>query len=45
MEKNNATAQGQIDRLRQLVTRNVAGVAISVIQAENIAIVEDEASY
>ena len=42
MEKNNATAQGQIDRLRQLVTQaDVAGVAISVIQAENIAIVEE----
>jgi ribose transport system substrate-binding protein len=42
MEKNNATAQGQIDRLRQLVTQaDVAGVAISVIQAENVAIVEE----
>ena len=42
MEKNNATAQGQIDRLRQLVTQaDVAGIAISVIQAENIAIVEE----
>ena len=42
MEKNNATAQGQINRLRQLVTQaDVAGVAISVIQAENIAIVEE----
>ena len=42
MEKNNATAQGQIDRLRQLVTQaDVAGIAISVIQAENVAIVEE----
>ena len=42
MEKNNATAQGQIDRLRQLVTQaDVAGVAISVIQAENVAIVAE----
>ena len=42
MEKNNATAQGQIDRLRQLVTQaDVAGVASSVIQAENVAIVEE----
>ena len=42
MEKNNATAQGQINRLRQLVTQaDVAGVAISVIQAENVAIVEE----
>ena len=42
MVKNNATAQGQIDRLRQLVTQaDVAGVAISVIQAENVAIVEE----
>jgi len=42
MEKNNATALGQIDRLRQLVTQaDVAGVAISVIQAENVAIVEE----
>ena len=42
MEKNNATAQGQIDRLRQLVTQaDIAGVAISVIQAENVAIVEE----
>ena len=42
MEKNNATAQGQINRLRQLITQaDVAGVAISVIQAENIAIVEE----
>jgi ribose transport system substrate-binding protein len=42
MEKNNATDQGQIDRHRQLVTQaDVAGVAISVIQAENVAIVEE----
>ena len=42
MEKNNATAQGQINRLRQLVTQaDIAAVAISVIQAENVAIVEE----
>jgi ribose transport system substrate-binding protein len=42
MEKNNATAQGQIEKLRQLASQSdVAGVAISVIQAENAAIVEE----
>jgi ribose transport system substrate-binding protein len=42
MEKNNATAQGQIEKLRQLGSQSdVAGVAISVIQAENAAIVEE----
>ena len=42
MEKNNATAQGQINRLRQLVTQaDIVAVAISVIQAENVAIVEE----
>ena len=42
MEKNNATAQGQINRLRQLVIQaDIAAVAISVIQAENVAIVEE----
>ena len=41
MEKNNGTAQGQIEKLRQLGSQSdVAGVAISVIQAENAAIVE-----
>ena len=42
MEKNNGTAQGQIEKLRQLGSQSdVAGVAISVIQAENVAIVEE----
>jgi len=42
MEKNNATAQGQIEKLRQLGSQSdVAAVAISVIQAENAAIVEE----
>lgn len=42
MEKNNGTAQGQIEKLRQFGSQaDVAAVAISVIQAENIAIVEE----
>jgi ribose transport system substrate-binding protein len=42
MEKNNGTAQGQIEKLRQLGSQSdIAGVAISVIQAENVAIVEE----
>jgi ribose transport system substrate-binding protein len=42
MDKGNGTAQGQIERLRQLASQSdVAGVAISVIQAENAAIVEE----
>lgn len=42
MEKGNGTAQGQIEKLRQLAGQaDVAGVAISVIQAENAAIVEE----
>jgi len=42
MEKNNGTAQGQIEKLRQFASQSdVAGVAISVIQAENAAIVEE----
>lgn len=42
MEKNDGTAQGQIEKLRQLASQpDVAGVAISVIQAENAAIVEE----
>ncbi|MFM7291741.1 MAG: substrate-binding domain-containing protein [Planctomycetia bacterium] len=42
MEKNNGTAQGQIEKLRQLGSQSdVAGVAISVIQADNAAIVEE----
>ncbi|MFM8636009.1 MAG: substrate-binding domain-containing protein [Planctomycetia bacterium] len=42
MDKGNGTAQGQIEKLRQLASQpDVAGVAISVIQAENAAIVEE----
>ena len=42
MEKGNGTAQGQIEKLRQLAAQgDVAGVAISVIQAENAAIVDE----
>ena len=42
MEKGNGTAQGQIEKLRQLASQaDVAGVAISVIQAENAAIIEE----
>ena len=42
MEKGNGTAQGQIEKLRQLGAQgDVAGVAISVIQAENAAIVDE----
>ena len=42
MDKGNGTSQGQIERLRQLASQSdVAGVAISVIQAENVAIVEE----
>jgi ribose transport system substrate-binding protein len=42
MEKNNGTAQGQIEKLRQFGSQSdIAGVAISVIQAENGAIVEE----
>ena len=42
MEKNNGTAQGQIEKLRQFGSRSdIAGVAISVIQADNAAIIEE----
>ena len=42
MEKNNGTAQGQIEKLRQYGSQSdIAGVAISVIQADNAAIVEE----
>ena len=42
MEKNNGTAQGQIEKLRQFGSQSdIAGVAISVIQADNAAIVEE----
>lgn len=39
---NNGTAEGQIEKLRQYATQDdIAGVAISVIQADNLAIVEE----
>jgi ribose transport system substrate-binding protein len=39
---NNATAEGQIERLRQYATQDdVAGIAISVIQADNQSIVDE----
>jgi ribose transport system substrate-binding protein len=39
---NNGTAEGQIERLRQYATQgDVAGVAISVIQADNQSIVDE----
>ncbi|MFM7208015.1 MAG: substrate-binding domain-containing protein [Planctomycetaceae bacterium] len=39
---NNGTAEGQIERLRQYATQDdVAGIAISVIQADNQSIVEE----
>jgi ribose transport system substrate-binding protein len=39
---NNASAEGQIERLRQYATQNdVAGIAISVIQADNQSIVDE----
>ena len=42
MEKNNGTAQGQIEKLRQFASQSdIAGVAISVIQADNAAIIEE----
>ena len=42
MEVNDGTAQGQIDKLRQYSSQSdVAGVAVSVIQADNPAIVEE----
>ena len=42
MDKGNGTAHGQIEKLRQLASQaDVAGVAISVIQAENAAIVDE----
>ena len=42
LEKNNGTAQGQIEKLRQFASQSdIAGVAISVIQAENAAIIEE----
>lgn len=42
MEVNNGKAQGQIDKLRQFASQgDVAAVAISVIQADNAAIIEE----
>lgn len=42
MEKNNGTAQGQIDKLRQFASQSdVAGIALSAIQADNAAIAEE----
>lgn len=39
---NNGTAEGQIEKLRQYATQDdVVGVAISVIQADNLAIIEE----
>jgi ribose transport system substrate-binding protein len=39
---NNGTAEGQIEKLRQYATQgDIAGVAISVIKADNLAIVDE----
>jgi ribose transport system substrate-binding protein len=39
---NDGTATGQIEKLRQYATQDdIAGVAISVIQADNLAIIEE----
>lgn len=39
---NNGTAEGQIEKLRQYATQDdIAGVAISVIQADNRSIIEE----
>jgi ribose transport system substrate-binding protein len=39
---NNGTAEGQIEKLRQYATQgDIAGVAISVIQADNLTIVDE----
>jgi ribose transport system substrate-binding protein len=39
---NNGTAEGQIEKLRQYATQDdIAGVAVSVIQADNLAIIEE----
>jgi len=39
---NSSTAEGQIERLRQYATQDdIAGVAISVIRADNLAIIEE----
>lgn len=42
MEKNDGTTQGQIERLRQFGSQSdIAGVAVSVIQGENLALAEE----
>lgn len=42
MDKGNGKAEGQIDKLRQYATEpDIAGVAISVIQADNKAIADE----
>ncbi len=42
MESNDGTAQGQIDKLRQYASQSdIVGVAISVMQADNVAIIEE----
>ncbi|MEX2174573.1 MAG: substrate-binding domain-containing protein [Pirellulaceae bacterium] len=39
---NNGTADGQIEKLRQYATQDdIAGVAISVIQADNLSIIDE----
>jgi ribose transport system substrate-binding protein len=39
---NDGTAEGQIEKLRQYATQDdIAGVAVSVIQADNLAIIEE----
>jgi ribose transport system substrate-binding protein len=39
---NNGSAEGQIEKLRQYATQDdIAGVAISVIQADNLSIIEE----
>ena len=42
LEVNDATAQGQIDKLRQYASQSdIAGVAITVTDSENVAIAEE----
>jgi len=42
MEKNDATTQGQIERLRQFGSQaDIVGVAVSAIQADNAALAEE----
>ena len=41
-ESNNGTAQGQIEKLRQFGSQSdIAAIAISVIQADNVAIIDE----